>query len=57
MDDCDKLTPEWSNMVNGVVDSKDLPLNTSGATLQPNQDLHVIKKNLVGKCLEMFAPR
>ena len=55
MNDCDEPTPEWLNVVKGVVVSENLLLKIYRETLLQNKILRVIKKSHVTKYLEMLA--
>ena len=52
---CVEHMPSWLNSLKGVVDSADLPLNTSSECSQQNKILRALKKILVKQCLEMLT--
>jgi len=53
--ECPNLLPEYLRFVDGVVDSKDLPLNVSRENLQDNPIIEKIEKNLVKKILSTLS--
>ena len=55
MNDREELIPEWLNLVKGILDTRDFPLNIPRESLQQNKILKTIKRNLVKKCHDMFS--
>merc|ERR1711871_505197 len=53
-DEFEDLVPRYLNLLRGVVDSDDLPLNVSRETLQQHKVLKVMGKKLVRKALQML---
>lgn len=49
-----ELLPKWLSFMKVVVDSNDLPLSVSRDTLQRHPSLKIIRKKLLGKCLDLF---
>jgi len=49
MDKCKELIPDYLRFVKGLVDSNDLSLNISRETIQQNQDVEKIAKNIEKK--------
>lgn len=54
MDDAEQLLPNYLRFVQGIVDSKDLPLNVSREILQNNRIIEQIKSSIVKRVLDML---
>lgn len=54
LDDAEQLLPNYLRFVQGIVDSKDLPLNVSRELLQNNQIIDQIRSGVAKKVLEML---
>ncbi|KAF9367813.1 Hsp90 chaperone hsp82, partial [Podila verticillata] len=54
-DNCEGLIPEWLDFIKGIINSKNLSPYIFHEMLQQDKILKIICKNLVKKCLEMFA--
>ncbi len=54
MDDAEQLLPNYLRFVQGIVDSKDLPLNVSREILQNNRVIEQIRAGIVKRVLDML---
>ncbi|MFW5997081.1 MAG: molecular chaperone HtpG [Verrucomicrobiota bacterium] len=54
-DNCEALIPQYLRFLRGVVDSADLPLNVSRETLQEEQLIQLIRKNIIRKVLDTLS--
>lgn len=54
MDNAEQLLPNYLRFIQGIVDSKDLPLNVSRELLQNNRIIEQIKSSIVKRVLDML---
>ncbi|EKE00930.1 MAG: hypothetical protein ACD_21C00250G0003 [uncultured bacterium] len=54
LDDADQLLPNYLRFIQGVVDSKDLPLNVSREILQNNRVIEQIRSGVIKRVLDML---
>lgn len=54
LDDAEQLLPNYLRFVQGVVDSKDLPLNVSREILQNNRVIDQIRSSVIKRVLDML---
>ncbi len=54
LDDAEQLLPNYLRFVQGIVDSKDLPLNVSREILQSNRIIDQIRSGIVKRVLDML---
>lgn len=54
LDDAEQLLPNYLRFVQGIVDSKDLPLNVSREILQSNRIIDQIRSGVIKRILDML---
>lgn len=54
LDDAEQLLPNYLRFVQGIVDSKDLPLNVSREILQSNRIIDQIRSGIIKRVLDML---
>jgi len=54
IDECDALIPDYLGFIVGIVNSEDLPIDSTNESLIDSKILRVIKKNITKKILQLF---
>lgn len=53
-DNCKEICPEWLSFLLGIIETDDIPLNISREMLQYENNVQLLRKMFIKKCIEMF---
>jgi molecular chaperone HtpG len=53
-ENCKEICPEWLSFIVGIIETEDIPLNISREMLQYDNNIKILRKIFIKKCIDLF---